>query len=49
MGNAGICPRCGGKGTIWTGAARITCPRCGGSGIVGIRRVPSSPTHEPPK
>ena len=31
MGNAGVCPLCGGKGWIWTGAARVVC-RCGGSG-----------------
>ena len=32
MSRNGICPRCGGKGPIWTGSARITCPACNGSG-----------------
>jgi DNA-directed RNA polymerase subunit RPC12/RpoP len=32
MGNAGICPRCGGKQTIWTGEKRIPCPDCRGRG-----------------
>lgn len=32
MGNAGICPNCGGSGTVWTGKERKICYRCGGSG-----------------
>lgn len=27
-----VCPVCGGKGTVWTGKARVVCPRCGGTG-----------------
>jgi hypothetical protein len=26
MSRNGVCPRCGGTGTIWTGAERIRCP-----------------------
>jgi DnaJ-class molecular chaperone len=32
MSRNGICPRCGGKGSTWTGKERITCTRCNGTG-----------------
>lgn len=31
-GNAAICPRCGGSGTVWDGGRRTTCGKCGGTG-----------------
>lgn len=34
MGNAGICPKCGGEGTIWTGEKRIICRECHGKGTI---------------
>jgi DnaJ-class molecular chaperone len=38
MGNAGVCSRCTGKGTVWTGSADKPCPKCGGTGTLQPRR-----------
>lgn len=36
MGNAGICRRCSGKGTRWTGGPPVKqCYKCKGKGVVG--------------
>ena len=35
MGNAGICDRCGGVRTVWTGSERVPCPDCRGTGRKG--------------
>jgi hypothetical protein len=43
MGNAGICPRCGGKQTIWTGEKRIPWSGLPGTGDevpVSAQRAP---------
>ena len=37
MSRNGICTRCGGKGTIWTGKAVVPCTVCGGTGS-GLKR-----------
>lgn len=34
MGNAGICPICGGRGIVWTGGELVKCARCGGRGVL---------------
>jgi DnaJ-class molecular chaperone len=37
MGDAGICNRCKGTGTVWTGSASKRCPKCIG-GVLQPRR-----------
>jgi ribosomal protein S27E len=33
MTHCHTCPRCGGKGTVWSRTTgTVTCPECGGSG-----------------
>lgn len=37
MGNAGICPRCGGKGWYWDGEKEVLCRKCDGRGVLQPR------------
>lgn len=46
-----VCRGCGGKGWIWTGAARVACGRCGGNGGRELppeaRRPSTKRVHDP--